>query len=140
MSQFLEFIQNHPLLFVAFGAVLTMFIVNEALGHMTGVRRIGALEAVRLINDRDALILDLRPVAEYKRGHLLGAVSLPFAKLGDGAPELKDKSRPVLLYCALGGQAGQAAATLRKQGHAEVYPLRGGLGAWQAASLPVTTK
>lgn len=141
MSQLLEFAQNHVLLFVALGVVLALLVANEVLGAVTGAKRISPQEAVRLINDRDALILDLRPLAEYKRGHLLGAVSLPFTKLGEGAPELaKDKQRPVLLYCALGGQAGQAAAALRKQGHAELYPLRGGINAWQAASLPVTTR
>jgi rhodanese-related sulfurtransferase len=36
--------------------------------------------------------------------------------------------------------SAQAAHTLKKAGYAEVYPIRGGLNGWLAASLPVTTR
>jgi rhodanese-related sulfurtransferase len=141
MPQLLEFLQNHPVLFAALGAVLALLILNEVAGSLMGEKRLGVLEAVRLINDRDAVIVDLRPAPEYKRGHLLNALNLPFAKLDERAAEVgKDKARPVLLYCALGSTAGQAAVKLKKLGYAEVYPLRGGLNAWTGASLPTTTK
>ncbi len=76
-----------------------------------------------------------------KSGHLLNALNLPVAKLAERAGELgKDKSKPVLLYCALGGVAGEAAAKLRKLGYSEVYPLRGGINGWLGSNLPVTVK
>jgi rhodanese-related sulfurtransferase len=46
----------------------------------------------------------------------------------------------VLVYCALGGTASEAAAKLRKLGFTEVYPLRGGLNGWMNSNLPVTAK
>jgi rhodanese-related sulfurtransferase len=141
MPQLLEFFHNHLPLFAALAVVLLLLIINEITGTLTGEKRLGALDAVRLINDRDALIVDLRPVTEFKRGHLLNALNLPFAKLDEHATELgKDKARPLLLYCALGSVAAQAAAKLKKLGHAEVYPLKGGLNAWTGANLPVTVK
>jgi rhodanese-related sulfurtransferase len=141
MPQLLEFFHNHTLLFAAAGVVLVLLIVNESTATLLGEVRIGATEAVRLINDRDAVIVDLRPAAEFKRGHLLNAVNLPFAKIEERVSELgKDKARPVLLYCALGSMATQAAAKLKKLGYSEVYPLKGGLNAWTGANLPVTAK
>ncbi len=141
MPQLLEFFHNHMLLFAAAGVVLMLLIVNETTATLLGEVRINATEAVRLINDRDAVIVDLRPAAEFKRGHLLNAINLPFAKIEERASEIgKDKARPVLLYCALGSIASQAAAKLKKLGYTDVYPLKGGLNAWTGANLPVTAK
>ena len=141
MPQLIEFAQHHALLFAAFGALLLLFIANEAHGALTGGVRLTPPDAVRLINDRDALVVDLRPAADFKRGHLMNALNLPVAKLEERVGELgKDKARPVLLYCALGNVAGEAALKLRKLGFAEVYPLRGGINNWQGSNLPVTAK
>lgn len=141
MTQFLEFFHNHPGLFVALGAVLLLLIANEVHGSITGGKRLTTPEAVRLINDRDPLVVDVRTPADFKRGHLLGATNAPLAKLDEHLSHLgKDKARPVLVYCALGGSAATAADKLKKNGFAEVYPLRGGINAWLTANLPVTTK
>ena len=141
MPQLLEFFHNHTLLFAAAGAILVLLIANEMTASLFGEVRINAPDAVRLINDRDAVIVDLRPAAEFKRGHLLNAINLPFAKIDERVSELgKDKGKPVLLYCALGSMASQAALKLKKHGFTEVYPLKGGLNAWTGANLPVTAK
>ena len=141
MSQLLEFFHHHVYLFAGFGAALLLFVANEIHGALTGGKRLAPLQAVRLINDREALVVDLRPVGDFKKGHLMNALNLPLAKLEERAGELgKDKSRPVLLYCALGSVAGEAAAKLRKLGYNEVYPLRGGINGWLSDNLPVTVK
>ncbi len=141
MQQYLEFASHHPLLFSALGVVILLFIANEIHANLTGGKRLSIPEAIRLINDREPLIVDVRPAADFKRSHLLGAINLPLAKFDDRASELgKDKARPVLLYDMMGGGAGEAALKLKKLGHAEAYPLKGGLNGWLGASLPVTAK
>lgn len=140
MQQLVEFFANHTTLFAALLLVLTAVTVNEVHGTLTGGKRLGALEAVRMINDRDPIILDVRPLADYKKGHLLNAVSLPLAKLDEGITQFKDKSRPIVVYCLLGGSSRTAAEKFKKGGYREVYPLRGGMNAWLTANLPVTLK
>jgi rhodanese-related sulfurtransferase len=139
METYIAFAQNHVALFAALGVAVLLFIANEVHGNVFGGRRLSVAEAVRLINDREPLIIDVRPAADYKRGHLLNAVNIPAAKLRERINE-RDRSRPVLVYCALGGTAAEAAAELRRQGFTEAYPLRGGINDWLAANLPVTTK
>lgn len=139
MQQFAEFFSNHPLLFAALAAVMLALTINEVHGTLTGGKRLGALEAVRLINDRDPVIVDVRPAADYKRGHLLNAVNVQLNKLDDSAGQWS-KEKPILVYCALGGSSLTAAEKLKKSGFAEVYPIRGGINAWLGASLPVTAK
>ena len=141
MPQFQEFIFHHASLFLALAILVVLFAANEIHGLLTAGARLGPLDAVRLINDREALVVDLRPAADFKKGHLLNALNLPVGKLEERSGELgKDKSRPVLLYCALGGVASEAAAKLRKLGYSEVYPLRGGINNWLGANLPVTAR
>ncbi|MBX6420878.1 MAG: rhodanese-like domain-containing protein [Sinobacteraceae bacterium] len=141
MAQFLEFFHHHVYLFVALGVLLVLFLANELHGHLSGGVRLGPIEAVRLINDREPLVIDVRAPADYKKGHLLNAVNLPLAKLEERIGELaKERQRPVLVYCALGGAALEAAQKLRKLGFVEVYPLRGGLNGWLNSNLPVTSK
>lgn len=141
MDQLLQFVGQHPVLFSALGAVLVLLILNEMSGVVTGEKRVSPLEAVRLINDRHAVVVDVRPPADYKKGHILNALNLPQSKLGERLGELgKDTSRPIVVYCALGGVAAQASHTLKKAGYAEVYPIKGGLNGWLTASLPVTTR
>ncbi len=140
MDQFISFAQNHLGLFVALAVVVLLLVANEVHGNIAGGKRLTALEAVRFINDRDPVIVDLRTAADFKRGHLLNAVNAPFAKFDEYAGQFKDKSRPVLLYCALGTMGSTIAEKLRQQGYAEVYPIRGGINAWLMNSLPVTAK
>ncbi|MES2489097.1 MAG: rhodanese-like domain-containing protein [Pseudomonadota bacterium] len=141
MDQLLQFVANHPILFVLFGVVLIALIANEMHGNLTGGKRLGTAEAVRLINDRDPLIVDVRTSADFKRGHLLNALNLPIAKIEEQLGQLgKDKARPVLVYCALGSSSVTAVDKLRKNGFTEAYPLKGGINNWLASNLPVTVK
>jgi rhodanese-related sulfurtransferase len=141
MEQFLQFVALHPVLFSGLGAVLVLLILNEMSGVVTGEKRLSPLEAVRLINDRQALVVDVRAAADFKKGHILDAINVPQPRLAERIDEFgKDTARPIVVYCALGGVAAQAAHQLKKAGYAEVYPIRGGLNGWLSASLPVTTR
>lgn len=141
MQQFIEFFGNHIPHFIAFGTILALLIANEVHGHIIGGKRLSALEVVRMMNDREPVIVDLRPASDFKKSHLINAINLPAVKIEERVSELgKDRSRPVIVYCALGGSSSEAAAKLRKLGFAETYPLRGGLNAWLQSNLPVTAK
>jgi rhodanese-related sulfurtransferase len=141
MDQLLQFISLHPVLSSALGAAVVLLILNEMSGVVTGEKRLSPLEAVRLINDRQALVVDVRAASDFKKGHILNAINVPQARLAERLGELgKDTARPIVVYCALGGVAAQASHQLKKAGYAEVYPIRGGLNGWLAASLPVTTR
>lgn len=141
MDPYLQFVAGHPLLFALLGTALVALVANEIHGSLTGGKRLNAQEAVRLINDRDPVIVDVRPAADYKRGHLLNAVSMPVAKLDEYLGQLgKDKTRPLLVYCAMGSASSVAVEKLRKGGFLEVYPLSGGINGWLSSNLPVTTR
>ena len=141
MQQYQEFVVNHPLLFGALAAVLIALAVNELMRVMRGQRPIAATEAVRLMNTEDAVVVDTRSAADYKKNHILNAVHVPMAGIDERAGEItKNTDRTVICYCGIGNVAPQAASKLRAQGYANVHALKGGINAWQADGLPVTSK
>lgn len=139
---FLEFLQKNPTHMMLFGtAVVTGgILVWPLVGRLiTGVSpQVGALEAVQLINRRDAIVLDVRDAADYAAGHIPNARNIPFAELTNRQRELeKFKSRPIVVSCQSGTRSAKACGALRKIGFGEVFALRGGLTGWVEASLPV---
>lgn len=79
---------------------------------------------------RKAQVIDVRSTNDFKKGHILGARSMPYAFLrqqyGDIRPDL-----PVYLYDASTSVSAQAAKFLSKKGFKKLYILDGGYLNWQ---------
>lgn len=141
MLQLTEFLANHMLLATALLLILLALVANELVLIRRSGLRLSPADAVRLINDQGAAVIDLRTVADFKRGHILDARNIPMAKLADSISDLKKlKGKPLVLCCALGSTAAQAGIRLRAEGFENVYPMAGGINAWQNAGLPLTSK
>lgn len=127
-------LQNIVLIVIAFvsGAMLLWPLVMRG----TGGPALDTLGATRLINDTGAVVLDVRPAAEFATGHLPNARNIPLAELDKRASELPP-NKPVLVCCAAGNTSARAAGVLRKAGRKDVFNLAGGLRSWREAGLPV---
>ena len=139
---FLTFLQKNPwhmMLFgtaVVTGGMLIWPLVNRLLG--AGAPQVGPTEAVQLINRRDALVLDVRDKAEFAAGHIPNARNIPLLELDGRLREIeKFKARPIVISCQSGARSAGVCGLLRKNGFGEVFSLRGGIGGWVEASLPV---
>jgi rhodanese-related sulfurtransferase len=141
MEQFFLFLQKTPMNMV----LLATAIISGAMLAWPAIARlmrpgqeIGPAEAVQLINRRDAVVLDVRDAAEYKAGHIANARNVPEGELESRSKELdRVKAKPIIVSCGRGNRAATIAARLRKAGFSEVFSLRGGIAAWQQASMPV---
>ncbi|MFU8831319.1 MAG: rhodanese-like domain-containing protein [Wenzhouxiangella sp.] len=139
MQQILEFIGNHPILTGAFAIVLAAWIAYEVSRLVRKWREVGTLEAVRLINREDALVIDVSNSADHAAGHIIGALHMPPSRIEAGNQQLlKHKDRPVLVYCKNGQVAPQMANRLVKLGFTNVNALAGGLTQWVADQQPVS--
>ena len=84
---------------------------------------------------KEFVVLDVRQPSEFQVGHIASAKLIPLDKLKQHLNELpKDKS--ILCVCQSGSRSGVAARQLRAAGYTTIN-LRGGMGAWQRAGLPV---
>ncbi len=141
MAQFGEFLLNHWLLASAFVVVLLLIIAVEMKRKVLGFADIKPQEAVRLINQEDAITLDVREDQEYAQGHVINAVHIPLGLLDKRLHELEPhKDKPIVVYCRTGQRSAQAGVQLRQQGFTRIYKLGGGMLAWQGADLPVSTQ
>jgi rhodanese-related sulfurtransferase len=134
-----EFIMNNlalVALFLASGVMLVWPEIMKLAGGGGG--ELGTLEATRLMNQGMSLILDVRDEKEFAAGHLPRARHVPLKDLATRVGEIaKFKEKPVIVTDKAGMRAGAAARFLRGAGFKNVYQLKGGVHAWQQASLPV---
>lgn len=96
-------------------------------------------ELLRRLGTGDAVVLDVRPGAEYAGGHLPGAIHIPLEELTDRLAELP-RDREIVAYCR--GQycvlAHDAVRLLNARGlHAR--RATDGVLEWRLAGLPVET-
>jgi len=127
--------ENIFLIAVAFvsGAMLVWPLVRRGAGGTS----VGTLEATMLINQKDAIVIDVREPGEFAQSHILNARNVPLGEIEARIKEIERfKEKPVIVSCATGNRSGSAAAVLRKHGFANVVNLAGGLAAWQQAGLP----
>lgn len=141
MDRIVEFSTNHPLLVIGFLAVLGLLVWTEVMRKLRGVAELSPAQAVPWINDPNAVVVDVSPVADFNRGHIVNARNLLPSRLAKPDAEiLKLKDRKLLVVCKSGQSAVAAAQSLRKLGAAEVAILKGGMTQWRSEQFPVTTK
>jgi rhodanese-related sulfurtransferase len=134
----MSFLQNNWMLLLVFvmsGAMLVWPLVQR---RMSPVKDVGNLEATRLINSANAVLVDVRETKEFEGGRLPKAVHIPLSQLDSRGSELaRYAGRPVVAYCMSGNRSRMAGRALARLGFTDVYHLQGGYRAWRDAGLPV---
>ena len=87
-------------------------------------------EALALVNDASAHILDVRTPREVVGGYAEGASLIPVNELETRAHELPRDGKPLIIYCAAGVRSAAACDYLSSLGHDGLYNLAGGFAAW----------
>ena len=86
---------------------------------------------------RDHVVLDVREPYEWEGGHIEGARHIPIGQIQQRFKEL-DRDRPIVVVCQVGQRSALVADFLRAQGY-DAHNLEGGLEAWAADGLPLTS-
>jgi rhodanese-related sulfurtransferase len=132
MTEFLIFLSSQWPLVGTLLALVGLFIWNES-------RRAGDSISVHQltyqVNNANALVIDLREPKEFREGHVVDAINIPFAKIAERMAEL-DKARPLVLVDKIGQHSASVGRTLKQAGY-QVSRLAGGMSEWAASNLPV---
>ena len=137
-SDLLAFAGRHPILLLALAGLTLAIILNELASLVRGVKGVGPAALTALINRDNALVVDLRPQADFEKGHIPGSKNVQMSQFDPENKQLTAaRALPVVLVCKTGQTAGTAAGRLHKAGFERVYVLDGGIGAWQQADLPL---
>jgi rhodanese-related sulfurtransferase len=138
LPELIEFLGRHPLLSLALAAVTVALVATEVARLFRGYRSVQPAGLTALVNREDALVVDLRPIGDFEKGHIPGSKNVQMSQFDPESKQLAAaRALPVVLVCKTGQTAGDAAKRLRKAGFERVYVLDGGIGGWQQASLPL---
>ena len=138
MHEFLMFLQEQWTLVLAAVVVIALMLKGPLMRRMAGYGEVDPATAVGLINHENAVVIDVREHQEWAEGHVPGARHIPLGDLSKYLRELeKHKGHHVICLCRSGMRSARAAALLKKAGYDNVYNLKGGIGAWRGAGLPV---
>lgn len=88
------------------------------------------------LDEKRAVLIDIRDPIEYAREHVLGARFVPLEGL-DTADFLEDADKIAVFHCQKGQRTQMAAERLLATVFKEAYALEGGLDGWKQAGLPV---
>lgn len=112
-------------------------LAGEYLGDRGDVERVSAAELADRLSRGQVVVLDVRPEAEYRAGHIAGARSVPVAELAARAGDLTGDGG-VIAYCRgpYCVYADEAVRELTRQGY-RARRLAGGFPEWKRAGLPV---
>lgn len=116
------------ILLLALGA---SFVQAEAIQYID-------VKSAKALHDNGAQFIDTRSYIEAKFGMIQGSVRIPHDEIQDHQATI-DKEKPVVLYCAVGGRAGEAAKTLHSLGYQQVHVISNGQGFsdWKDAGYPL---
>lgn len=93
----------------------------------------------RLIEGKDPIqVVDVRRAAEWRDGHIEGAIWKPLDRLSTTLQDL-DRSLPIAVQCKSGYRSSIASSLLRRAEFPEVANVVGGFDAWKACGLPIAT-
>jgi len=131
---FFNFISEQYWLVGALLALIYLFVWNE---KRRGGQTLTTHEVTRLMNKDEAIVVDLREAAEFKTGHIVNAINIPFKRLEERWEELlPNKAKTIILVDKMGQHAGAAGHILRVK-EFQVSRLGGGMSEWQNQNLPL---
>lgn len=89
-------------------------------------------------NDKTVQLVDVRTPSEVANGYIEKAANINIADADFQAKMSQlNKTRPVAVYCGVGGRSGKAATILKQLGFTKIYDLEGGMTAWKSQNKTV---
>ena len=99
MQEIMQFVSRHPVLSIAWIALLAAVLFTTFKSLTSKVKVITRGEATRLINKEDAVVVDLRQRDDFRKGHIAGSTNLlPSEIKANNVGELeKHKDKPLIV-------------------------------------------
>lgn len=131
---FFVFISEQWLLVSVLLLLIYAFAFTERL---KGGKPIPLHEITRLLNNEEAVLVDVREKKDFEQGHIAGAIHIPHTRVAERVSELEPyRDKTIVLADKMGQHAGPVGKQLRQQGF-EVRRMQGGMAEWANQNLPL---
>jgi rhodanese-related sulfurtransferase len=136
MNQLLEFITHHWDLWISLGILLILLFIYEIRSQRAQAAKVSPQDAVILINNQEAVIVDIRDLEQFNKGHIIHSIHVN--KEDYHAKKLtKYQEKPLILVCQKGEISQSVAAQWLQAGYTQLRVLSGGIEAWRDAGFPL---
>ena len=89
------------------------------------------------MSESNIILLDVRTAGEVAQGKIPSSINIDYnGSQYESKTSALDKSKTILVYCAVGGRSGRTMDHLTKQGYT-VYNLSGGINAWNSKGFEI---
>lgn len=82
--------------------------------------------------NKNSVLLDVRTVEEYKKGHIPGSKNVPLSDLKNMPSMVSNKDTLLFVHCQSGGRSMQAVFKLKQMGYTQVKDI-GGIANYKGA-------
>lgn len=135
MQQLIPFLTHNWAMSAALIIVFAMILFNEIQFLRKKGKVVSPQEAVNLINNESAVVIDLREKENHLRNHIIDAIPATLDEFNKNKMD-RYKDKTIILVCDQGVKSAALALKLREQGFKNPLVLSGGMNAWQSALLP----
>ncbi len=105
-------------------------------GDCYAIRSVPALK--RMLASGNVLLMDVRTPAEYRAGHIAGAINRLLNDFSRHVAEISPE-REGVLYCSSGFRSAMGVMALRLEGRHQVKGFAPSIEGWKTAGEPVVT-
>lgn len=135
----MEFFINHPYLSIGWVVVFIAIIITIIQDKMSGIEVVGNNMIAILLNSKKGVIVDTRPLADFRSGHIKKSVHLlPTDVTSQNTGKIDSyKDKPIILVNQDGLNLLDLGKKLKKQGYNSVFILKDGINGWSTDNLPL---
>ena len=108
--------------------LILVFFISCTAQTNSSIQKLGTTDFKTIISSDEIQLVDVRTPKEFAAGHIQGAINSNYFDKNELISFFKtlDKSKPVAVYCKVGGRSAKAANILEEMGFKEIYDLKGG--------------
>ena len=133
MPYFFEFLVTNWFLVLPLVVAISLFFYSENSRKAT---KLDPQEVIFQLNNKDALLIDLRNEKEFSKGKISQAIYVG-PDLENCKKEIeKNLDKPIVLFCQNGNKSDEFSKELKKSG-TDTFILKGGINSWTADGLPL---
>lgn len=98
---------------------------------------ISSRDVLKYINLGNSVVIDIRDKDEFDRGHIPGAVSMPYESFDENTSVLKEYEN-IILCCERGAASLMLGRKLSREGY-RILSIAGGMGAYRGPVISTET-
>lgn len=142
INEILPFVKNHPILSFGWIILFAVIIYLTVKSKLSKVKIVNNAQAIQLMNKENAVIIDLRLVDNFKKGHITESLNVLPIDIKNGSIKQieKYKESPIILVDDNGLSANASGEFLTKLGFLNIFALKDGIAGWNGENLPLVKK